>query len=299
MRVLLLMALSLAAAPLAAAPKSSYGLLLLAHGGDSSWNGEIMALRDRIRRTMPVEVALGMADADAIQKALDRLELGGLVKIVAVPLFIHSDSEVMDQTRFVLGIAERPSAVFHRAMAAHPHGSRSSGGSHRVKSLKPLTMTKALDDHPLVAEILLERAKAISQAPASETVIVVGHGPVDDAANAAWFKTMQGLAGWVKAKGGFKSAAGATLRDDAPASVRAKAVKELRELVTRASLNGRVLVVPHLIARGGIEKKVAEALAGLRYSWDGETLMPHKNMERWVLESAAVGAKKEDMRRFR
>lgn len=299
MRLTILLAALLAAVSLEAAPRNSYGLLLLAHGGDASWNGEIMALRDRLRKEIPAEVALGMADADAIQKALDRLDVGSPAKIVAVPLFVHSDSEVMDQTRFVLGISERPSEVFRLAMAAHPHGGHISGPARRVKSRKPLTMTKALDDHPLVAEILLERAKALSQEPQRETVVVVGHGPVDSAANVSWLRTMKGLSAWVKAKGGFKSAVSATLRDDAPAAVRAQAVKELRELVNRASMDGRVLVIPHLIARGGIEKKIADALAGLRYSWAAETLMPHKNVDRWVLESAALGAKKDDMRRFR
>ena len=44
-------------------------------------------------------------------------------------------------------------------------------------------MGGALDHDPVVAEILLSRARAISRDPRSEVVVVVAHGPTSDEEN--------------------------------------------------------------------------------------------------------------------
>ncbi len=279
------------------AASAPYGILLLAHGGDASWNKEIETLRARVNARVPVESALGMADPAALQAAIDRLEKRGVKKIVAVPLFAQSRSEVLDQTRYALGLAEKPSAVLREAyarMAAAHRGHAVGAGAHthtfslaRVKARAVIVVTAALDDHPLVATILLERARALSRNPASETVVLVAHGPTDDAALPSWEASLRSVAASVKAGGKFKAVATAMLRDDAPAPTRAAAVAQLRRLVSAASEDGRVLVVPLLIARGGIEGKIVGDLAGLDYVWDGRTLMPHAGFEAWVLERAA------------
>ena len=40
--------------------------------------------------------------------------------VVAVPLFVSSRSEVIDQTQYVLGLRDKPSETLKRAMAALP-----------------------------------------------------------------------------------------------------------------------------------------------------------------------------------
>lgn len=299
---LLLLASSVKAAPVA------YGILLLAHGGDTEWNAEIESLRARVNATVPTETALGMADLASLQAAVDRLEKRGVSRIVTVPLFVQSRSEVLDQTRYALGLAEKPSEALreayarigrehaarakehagHAGRAAEDHGHSMKFSTARVKLALPLVMTPALDDHPLVSRILTERVQALSKNPASETVILVAHGPSDDAALSAWDASLLSLAAAVKAGGNFKGVTAAMLRDDSPAPVRAAAVADLRRLVVNGAADGRALVVPVLIARGGIEAKIAADLAGLDYAWDAKTLMPHAGFEVWVLDRAAA-----------
>ena len=282
----------------------------MAHGGDASWNSEIAALRDTVDKMVPTETALGMADVAALQAAVDRLEKRGVKRIAAVPLFIHTRSEVLDQTRYALGLADKPSEVLraafarrsehaghgaHAAHAAHSASKAPSGGhahtfsTERVKVALPLAMTLALDEHPFVARILCERARSLSRKPKLETVVLVAHGPVDDAAQPAWEASLASLAASVRAEGGFKAAVFGVLRDDAVPEVRAAAVADLRAKVAAgAATGGRTLVVPVLIARGGIEKKIEKDLAGLDYAWDGKTLMPHAGFDAWVLDRAAA-----------
>ncbi|MDE2489583.1 MAG: hypothetical protein KGM24_01960, partial [Elusimicrobia bacterium] len=65
----------------------------------------------------------------------------------------------------------------------------------------------------------------------------------------------------------------------------------LRARVESAARRARVIVVPVLIARGGIEDKLPKALAGLTYAYDAQTLMPHAGFAEWVLERAARTAR--------
>jgi sirohydrochlorin ferrochelatase len=286
-----------------------YGILLLAHGGEAGWDAEIERLRARVNATVPTEAALGMADPATLQAGLDKLAARGVKRVIAVPLFIHSRSEVLDQTAYALGLSDKPSEVLRaaaeRMMAAHQAAMKKRSGSRagpmaamhhhmfsldRVKTSLPITMTAALDDAGLVSSILLERAKSLSRDAKTEGVVLVAHGPVDDAAVGAWNDAMAKHAEFVRREGGFRAASFALLRDDAAPRVRAASVKILRKRVIAAGKGGRALVVPVLIARGGIEGKLPRDLAGLDYAWDGSTLMPHDGFEGWVLLRAAAAA---------
>lgn len=295
----LALALVLLAAPLRAAPPP-YGIIIMAHGGDASWNAEVESLRSRVDKKVPTETALGMADPVSLQAAVDRLEKRGIPRIVAVPLFVQSRSEVLDQARYALGLADKPSEALriglermaavhaghagHAAMMGHAH----SFSLARVKAREPISMTRALDDHALVGRILAERAKALSRGAGDEHLVLVAHGPVDDAAVPVWKDSLLSLCGMAGAGGNFRDCSFVLLRDDSAPEIRAAAVEDLRAKVVRAkTAKGRAIVVPVLIARGGIERKIPKDLAGLDYAWDGKTLMPHDGFDAWVLERAA------------
>jgi len=289
--LLLLSAALAAAAPAAPAAKPGYGILLLAHGGDADWNAQVETLRARVDAKVPTEAALGMADPKTLQAALDALAARGVARAVAVPLFVHSRSEVLDQMRYTLGLSDKPSEVLRSAAAAmaamHAPMHHFMFSLERVKTRLPVVLTPALDDDVFVSRILLERARALSREPKSETVVLVAHGPVDDAAVGAWNKTLARHADFVRREGGFRAASFAVLRDDAAPPVRAASVAALRATVAAGAKAGRALVVPVLIARGGIEGKLPHDLQGLEYAWDAETLMPHDGFAAWVLKRAA------------
>jgi hypothetical protein len=62
----------------------------------------------------------------------------------------------------------------------------------------------------------------------------------------------------------------------------------LRGLVERETAAGRhVLVVPHLLAFGGIEAGLRKRLEGLTYTMSDRGLTPDPRIARWILESAA------------
>src|SRR4051794_35559961 len=79
-----------------------------------------------------------------------------------------------------------------------------------------------------------------------------------------------------------------TVRDDAPKVIREAAAAHLREVVGQAVSSGhRVLVIPLLLAYGGIEKGIRERLSGLTYEMASGGLLPDDRFAAWV-EKAAV-----------
>jgi sirohydrochlorin cobaltochelatase len=283
------------------------GILLLAHGGSPEWNARVLDVARAVDRVQPVEVAFGMATRRTMQEALDRLNARGVGQIVAVPLFVSSWSSVITSSAFLLGLradAPRELALYarmdHEQPKASPPGTASGGhevphpdGSTPVISRAPITrMTAALNAHPLVAQILVSRARAISRRPAEEAAVIVAHGPVSDEDNQRWLTDMKLLGAGVADAGGFASVDYVTLKDDAPAPVRDRATADLRALVaSRAEEGKRVLIVPLLLSFGGIEKGIATRLEGLPYTMADAALMPDERVIQWVLEMAGDAAR--------
>lgn len=297
-----LVALALGCLTSGSAMAQSRGILLLAHGGSAEWNAHVTRLATDVDRTLPTEVAFGMATRANIQSAVDRLRARGATEITAVPLFVSSWSSVITSTEYLLGQrAEAPPelAIYAKMNHASPgssggHDTSSHGAGHAapdpkspIESPVPIRMTRALNDHPLVADILTSRARSISRNATEEAVIIVAHGPVGDEENRRWLSDMASLATRVEQATDFASVDYLTLRDDAPKPVRDQATAQLRDVVTRRLGQGRrVLIVPLLVSFGGIEKGLRERLEGLTYAMPAAGLVPDDRLVKWVLAMA-------------
>ena len=278
------------------------GVLLLAHGGNPDWNAQVTKLAQSVDRTKPTEVAFGMATRANIQSAVDRLKARGVTDIVAVPLFVSSWSSVITSTEYLLGQRmEAPPelALFAKMSHSTPEASHGAGGhdahgghaagapdpTSPVTTTLPIRMTPALNDHPVVAEILTSRASSISKNAAEEAIVIVAHGPTKDAENQRWLKDMSSIAERVKLSGTFASVDSMTLRDDAPKPIRDKATADLREIVQKRITQGRrVLILPLLVSFGGIERGLRERLEGLSFSMPATGLVPDDRLVTWILE---------------
>ena len=276
------------ALPLAA---QTEGILLLAHGGSDTWNEEVLNLATRIDQATPVEVAFGMAKKRTIQDGVDRLSERGVAGIVAVPLFISSHSSIIRATEYLLALREEtvPELEIYARM---DHGSNTEPAAHEamfdpttpVETTVPIRLTPALDRHPLVADILVSRAEAVSRNPEEEVAVIVAHGPVSDEDNTAWLEDMGALAELMRQKTRLSRIEYLTVRDDAPKPIRNQAEAELRALVERVSGEGKnALIVPLLLSYGGIEKGIRKRLEGLPYRMSSQALLPDNRLDQWVM----------------
>jgi len=252
---------------------AAVGVLVLAHGGSDAWNQHVREAVAQAQLEYPTEVAFGMGmhahEAAGMQEAVARLAQHDLDRLIVIPLLISSASAVMRQYEYLVGL-------------------RADGSWDEVSPLvlPPLSvvMAGALDDDPIVGDILLERARALSEVPAQESVALIAHGPTTDEDNAQWVRIMEALAEQMRRAAGFHAVVAVTMRDDASESVLEQATRAMREQISQLSRESRVLVVPLLLARGGVEHKIPERLAGLEYAYEGKTLLPHPALSGWIAQ---------------
>lgn len=270
-------------APIAGAADERGGVLLLAHGshaahgahgGPNVWNDNVERLARRLDARIPTEVAFGMADPETMQAAVDRLQQRGVGDIAVVPLFVSSHSPIIGNSRYILGLQpELAKTSMLREL-------------DRVRSDARFRFAGAMDAHPLISEILLERTLAMTDDPAKTRVVLIAHGPNDEEENRLWLRDMETHAAFLRDRGGFAAVGFLTHRNDAPPEIKGAAREELRRMVAAAGSDGTAVVVPVLLSAGGIEAQIEADLADLPHRF-ARPLMPHPNVERWVENRAA------------
>ncbi|NIR80444.1 MAG: hypothetical protein GWM92_16880 [Gemmatimonadetes bacterium] len=284
------LAFALTAAALFSAPgygraqsaPSTAGTLLVAHGGTAEWNAPVLELAERVRAKTgaPVGVAFLMgkyAPEHRFQDVAARLVREGADRLVIVPVLASSHSGHYGQIEYLAG--ERD--ALSERMMHHLH----EAGIERPDVVVPITLTPAVDASAEVAGILSDRALALADAPESQALSIVGHGPNEAENYARWMENLRPVADSVAALTGFRDVKLGLLRDDAPDPVRAEAVRRIREIIRlQHDLTGRtVVVVPILISKGYIStRKLPRDLEGLPVAYDGEGLLPHPGVADWV-----------------
>ena len=256
------------------------GTILVAHGGDSLWNARVIEAARAARTGGPVEVSFLMGPAATTHRFQDvvaRLQTAGAREIVVVPMLVSSHSGHFDQIRYLVG----DSVKLDHVMEHHLH----MAGIERPHTKAKLRLTPAMDDAVQVARVLSERGRALAGNPVGRALMIVGHGPNSAEDYAAWMKNLRVIVDSVRATSGFRDVRVELVRDDAPAAVRAEAVKRTRELIElqHALTQQPVVVVPVLISKGSINRsKLPQDLAGLPIVYSGEPLLPHPEMVRWI-----------------
>ena len=257
--------------PAAAQGTGRVGTVIVAHGGDSLWNSRVLGVAQAVRTSGPVEVSFLMGPAaqrTRFQDAVARLRSQNVSEVVVVPMLVSSYSGHYDQIRWLAG----ENIALDTTMMHHLHMS----GITRPAAGVPIRLARAMDDASQVARVLADRA-----------LFIVGHGPNSAEDYAAWMKNLRPVADSVKRMTGFRDVRVDLVRDDAPAEVRAEAVRRMRELIELQHLiTGReVIVVPVLVSKGTVSRdRVPADLAGLPVVYAGEPLLPHPAMARWVEE---------------
>lgn len=273
---------ALCALPLALSAQSSgpVGTLLVAHGGGPAWDAQVQSVAALVRTGGPVEVGFLMgpgARTHRFQDAARRLVEKGAREIVVVPLLVSSHSGHYQQVRYLAGQTDTLDEQMHH----HLHMS----GLERASVSVPIRVTPAIDDAPEAAQVLAARARALATAPGEQALFLVGHGPNSAEDHAEWMRNLRPIADSVRAATGFRDVKVGLVRDDAPAPVRAEAVRAIRETIElqHAATGKPVVVVPVLISTGSVSReKLPRDLAGLPMVYAGDTLLPHPGMARWV-----------------
>lgn len=259
------------------------GTMIIAHGGGPSWNAQVEELASRVKLEGPVAVSYLMgpgASQHPFQKVVSDLVEQGATAIAVVPLLVSSHSGHYDQIRYLVGDLDTLDATMEHHLYM--------GGITRAEVNVPIHLSKAVDNSPDVARVLAERAMAIvpdAKERAGRALFLLGHGPNSAEDYATWMTNLRQITDTVRATTGFRSVLVELVRDDAPAEVRAEAVKRARELIMlQNELTGqKVAVVPILVSTGEVsQEKFPRDLEGLPIEYRGDALLPHPGMASWV-----------------
>ncbi len=271
-------------------PHSNFGLLLMAHGGGEEWNqGVIDSLRP-LRQEFPVEVAFGMADAVSLQAAVSKLEQQGVNHIGVVRLFVSGDSWYQ-RTLQILGVMEgAPTKPIAEPEAHNEHSSASmpfhSMEFWRIETSSAFSVSKeGLAAAREMDEVLLTRVRELSENAEQESVVILAHGPGDDAENEEWLKQIRSRTAAIEQEMGIRNIAVFTLREDWQQK-RVLAEQQIVNHVRSENEKGlSVIVIPFRVQGFG---PYAEVLAGLSYIADHQGLIPHGNVTEWIRNQAEL-----------
>ncbi len=256
------------------------GTIVLAHGGSPEWNALVERVAGEARTGGPVAVSFLMGEGAKTARFQDvaaKLAGQGVREIVVVPMLVSSHSGHYEQIRWLVGAVDS----LDETMMHHLH----HAGIDRATVKVPMRLARAIDDSPEVARVLADRARALATKPAEQALFLVAHGPNSAEDYAGWMKNLRPIADSVKAAVGFRDVRVDMVRDDAPAPVRAEAVRRVRELIEmQATITGQpVVVVPVLVSKGRVSReKFTADLAGLPIVYSGEPLLPHPGLARWI-----------------
>ncbi|MDX1489884.1 MAG: CbiX/SirB N-terminal domain-containing protein [Pseudohongiellaceae bacterium] len=278
---------------ISALAQDSFGVLVMAHGGIDEWEQGVLDTVQPLQQDYPLEVAFGMADAYSLQEAVSKLEARGVNDIAVVRLFISGESWY-ERTSQILGLQEgaplRPATEPMHSHQTAEHGSHADHSetqdapTHRMEFWKIssdanfVLSEEGLADAEEMTQVLLGRAQGLSQNPAKEDVLILAHGPEDDAENARWIQAITERASPVL-EYGFNRVKVTSLREDWEEK-REAAEQQVRDFVSTATAEGRTaIVIPYRVHGFG---PYADVLEGLDYRADEKGLIPHEGVSEWI-----------------
>lgn len=262
------------------------GVLVMAHGGSPEWNQGVLDTVAPLAEEYTLEIAFGMADAVSMQEAVARLEERGVDRIAVVRLFISGESWY-ERTEQILGMKEGAPDRAAAMAAADEHAGHAMPAAmgHSMEFWKIDTAARFALSQPGLAEaaemseVLLARAAALSKNPAQEDVLILAHGPGDDAEDARWIAYIEERVTMLRTTHPFRNVKVSTLREDWE-DKRVGAEQEVRAFVDNAkATGGTAIVIPYRVHGFG---PYAEVLEGLDYVADEQGLIPHAGVTRWI-----------------
>jgi len=222
-----------------------------------------------------IEHAFSMGGATLVDSAVEKLEARGATAITVLRIF-SLESSFKNSIEYTLGLSDQ---MGHDGMMH-----MMTGPPKRVVSSSEFYTTGGLEDSPLFAEALLDRAIGLSENPEKETVVIVGHGTRTEEGNTRWMNNLETITAHMEKTAAemgynFRDFKFENWREDWP-ELRDKHINNVREMVKRASEDGgTAIVVPARTTKGGHAQRW---LSDLDFKHNGEGFAPHPLFVEWV-----------------
>jgi sirohydrochlorin ferrochelatase len=255
-----------------AGDKETMGVVVITHGAPMpQWNKKAIDFVASVKCQHPIEPAfLDFAGERTLEKAVRNLETKGANNILIVHLSPSSYSNHHEELSYLVGL--RKDLGFYTEHTDTP-----------IKSPSRFAVSPCMDDHPLAAEILTQYARELSREPAKESLMLIGHGPVEEVENIMWVRQLARIGKQITKSLPFKEVACMTLRSDSADLIREQAHEDLRETALRLSAQGRVIVVVYSVGSSLLQREVQHIMKGIpSIAFSNKGILEHPNAVKWV-----------------
>lgn len=242
------------------------GVLVISHGSrEEEWVRRIDEAVARVQLSQPVPIVsafLEIVEGRLIQDGVDELEAQGVTELYVLPLFVSSGSTHVDDIGQGFG---EPRVSAARAGEL---------GRFIVRRAK-VEYGVPIDYDPYIAQLLYENICSLSVEPQQEQLLLIGHGSKETVFHKRWRMGLRQLAERVQELGGFAAAQTAMLLPDQAGCV--------LQAMQRKRPGQTVLVAPLFLSSGYFTNHVIpRRLSGLEYRYNGQSLLPHPYLARWM-----------------
>ena len=268
-----------------AAEKAAMGVVVISHGAPiPQWNETVMRMINTVKSPYPLEPAFLDYDKErTLEKAAKRLEDKGAKEILIVHLSPSSYSSHHEEVRYLAGL--RKDLGVYAETAEKP-----------LQGTVKFSVAPCMDDHPLAVEIVKDYARELSREPARESLMLVGHGPVEELENIMWVRQLETIGQEIKKELPFKEVACMTLRADAADLVREQAHEDVRKTALRLSSQGRVIVVICGVGIKMLQFELQHILKGVpSVVINQKAIINHPNAKKWIEATIQKGMQQPEV----
>jgi sirohydrochlorin ferrochelatase len=267
------------------AQQQSMGVVVISHGAPiPQWNETVMSMISTVKSPYPVEPAFLDFDKErTLTKAAKRLEDKGVNEILIVHVSTSSYSSHHEEVRYLAGL--RKDLGVYAEIAEQP-----------LQGTARFAVSPCMDDHPLIVEIVKDFARELSQAPTQESLMLVGHGPVEEVENIMWVRQLEKIGQEIQKTMPYREVACMTLRSDSADLIREQAHEDVRKTALRLSAQGRVIVVICGLGIKMLQFELQHLLKGIpSVAINQKGFINHPNTKKWIEATIQKGMQQPEV----
>ena len=251
----------------------NYGVLIMAHGygpgGDLDLFNSVQSVGELYQTTL--SMGMSMMTSSHVICSVNEMIDKDVEKIFVVPVSSTAHNTLVRQWNYIFNLEEQ---------FAYSEVDRIT--NERIVMLEPI------NDDIYAKKIILEYTNEISSDPTNEVLIIIAHGPIDQADNEIELRLMNNIGDYIKKHSSIQTVKSFTLQDDAPKAIRDQNLNRIKAFMTASKEDGkRILMVSNLMSGKGIQKKIEEDFEGIDYTFNSKGLLTHPYYIDWIKESVA------------
>jgi sirohydrochlorin cobaltochelatase len=260
--------------------EAKIGVVAISHGAPmKTWNEKVAKLVAAAKSPYPMETAFFDYDEErTLGKAIKRLQGKGANEILVLHLSPSSYSMHHEELRYRVGL-RKDMGIYTEEM-----------GPPLKIDVKKIIVSPCMDEHPLMVNALTDYAKELSQNPSKESLVLIGHGPVEELQNIMWERQLKRIGQKIKARLPFREVVSMTLRNDSADLIRDHVADTLREKVKTLSTQGKVIVVFYVLGPMMVQmetKRILRKIPNLVISKKG--MASHPKAVKWIEDIISRG----------